>query len=340
MDEHLLEVRHLKKYFRTGKNQVQKAVDDVSFYVRKGETLGIVGESGCGKTTCGRTCMGIYEATEGEVLYKGMRVGSLRGKEKRRFTKEVQMIFQDPYASLDPRMKVGDIIAEGMLAHNMAGNGRECMEKVEELLAAVGLSGGHRDRYVHEFSGGQRQRIGIARSLAVEPELIVCDEPISALDVSVQAQIVNLLMTLQEERGLTYMFIAHDLSMVRYISDRVAVMYLGKIVEIAPSGLLYNNPKHPYTRALLSAVPIPDPKAQAERKRFSLRGERTSPANPGSGCRFCGRCDEATDICAQEEPMLREVEKGHFAACHLYKEESASAGPDNGQAGAKGGNAG
>lgn len=338
MEGHLLEVRHLKKYFKTGKHHVVKAVDDVSFYVSKGETLGIVGESGCGKTTCGRTCMGIYSPTEGEVLYKGASVGGLQRKGRQKFTKEVQMIFQDPYSSLDPRMKVGDIIAEGMLAHHMAGDSRQCTEKVKKLLADVGLSGGHTDRYVHEFSGGQRQRIGIARALAVEPELIICDEPISALDVSVQAQIVNLLMKLQADRGLTYMFIAHDLSMVKYISDRTAVMYLGKIVETAPSDLLYENPLHPYTKALLSAVPIPDPIAEAKKRRISLRGEPAGSADTGTGCRFRQRCEKEMGICAKEEPMLQEVEKGHFAACHLYKEGSDSESPACGQYDIKGSN--
>lgn len=340
MEEHLLEVRHLKKYFKIGKNGILKAVDDVSFCIRKGETLGIVGESGCGKTTCARTCMGIYDATEGEVLYKGRNVSGLRGKERQRFTKEVQMIFQDPYASLDPRMKVRDIIAEGMLAHKMADSGRQCADRIKELLTTVGLLAGHMDRYVHEFSGGQRQRIGIARALAVEPELLVCDEPISALDVSIQAQIVNLLIKLQKERGLTYMFIAHDLSMVKYISDRTAVMYLGKIVETAGADVLCRNPKHPYTQALLSAVPIPDPEAEAGKKRIPLEGELPSPIGPGSGCPFFGRCPRAMELCRYEEPKLREVEKGHFTACHLYKEESDSAGPVPGGAGLRSGNVG
>ena len=314
--ENILEVRNLKKYFKAGKGTL-KAVDDVSFFIRKGETLGVVGESGCGKTTCGRTCIGIYDRTDGEVLYKGKDVHALKGKDRKEFTKEVQIIFQDPYSSLDPKMKVGDIIAEGLRAHKMCSSASEEQRRVQELLETVGLNSEHATRYVHEFSGGQRQRIGIARALAVEPEFIVCDEPISALDVSIQAQIVNLLIRLQKEKGLTYMFIAHDLSMVKHISDRVAVMYLGTIAEITDSGSLYSNPLHPYTKALLSAIPIPDPKVEETKERIKLNGELPSPIDPPPGCRFQNRCQYACDKCRTERPELREVEPGHYVACHL-----------------------
>lgn len=313
--EKILEVSHLKKYFAAGKGTL-KAVDDVSFYVNKGETLGIVGESGCGKTTCGRTCMGIYGRTDGTVLYKGRDVHSLRGEEKKNFTKEVQIIFQDPYSSLDPKMKVGDIIAEGLRAHKMCGSREEERKKVEELLETVGLNAEHATRYIHEFSGGQRQRIGIARALAVEPEFIVCDEPISALDVSIQAQIVNLLIHLQKEKGLTYLFIAHDLAMVKHISDRVAVMYLGTVAELTDSDSLYKNPLHPYTQALLSAIPIPDPQVEEKKERIRLEGELPSPIDPPEGCRFINRCRYASDICREKRPELVEAESGHFVACH------------------------
>lgn len=321
-EEHLLEAVHLKKYFHSGKNQTLKAVDDVSFYIKKGETLGVVGESGCGKTTCGRTCMGMYDATDGQVLYKGQDVHKMNKREKKEFTKNVQMIFQDPYSSLDPRMKVGDIIAEGMYAHQIVTSKEECRQKVSALLETVGLQREHINRYIHEFSGGQRQRIGIARALAVEPEFLVCDEPISALDVSIQAQIVNLLMKLQKERQLTYMFIAHDLSMVKYISDRVAVMYLGTLAELTTSESLYANPKHPYTQALLSAIPIPDPDIEEKKERIRLDGELPSPINPAPGCRFCGRCKYASEKCKTESPKLREIEPEHFVACHLYDKEN------------------
>ena len=255
----VMEVKGLKKHFKVGKNQILKAVDDVSFSIREGETLGLVGESGCGKTTCGRTVIGMYDKTGGQVLYNGKDVHALRGKEKKALSKDVQIIFQDPYASLDPRMTVADIIAEGIDIHGLAKNSKERDEKVFNLLEMVGLNKEHANRFVHEFSGGQRQRIGIARALAVEPKFILCDEPISALDVSIQAQVANLLIKLQKELGLTYLFIAHDLAMVKHISDRVAVMYLGSMVEVAASETLYENPKHPYTEALMSAIPIADP---------------------------------------------------------------------------------
>lgn len=316
-DEKLLEVSHLKKHFNMGKGRTLKAVDDVSFYIRKGETLGVVGESGCGKTTCGRTCIGLYDKTDGEVLYRGKDIHALKGKDRKEFTKQVQIIFQDPYASLDPKMKVKDIIAEGIRAHKILTSEKDISNKVEELLETVGLDKCYKERFVHEFSGGQRQRIGIARALAVEPEFIMCDEPISALDVSIQAQIVNLLEKLQKEKGLTYMFIAHDLSMVKHISDRVMVMYLGKVMEITTSANLYDNPMHPYTKALLSAIPIPDPEVEREKQRIKLEGEIPSPINPGEGCRFRNRCKYATEKCGVEEPELKMVGEEHFVACHL-----------------------
>lgn len=318
-NEYLLEVKGLKKYFKAGKGTL-KAVDDVSFYIRPGETLGVVGESGCGKTTCGRTVLGLYDRTDGEVLYKGQDVHQMKGKERQNFTKHAQIIFQDPYASLDPKMKVYNIIAEGIRAHGLLKTETEIKKRVEELLVTVGLDKQYAERFVHEFSGGQRQRIGIARALAVEPEFIVCDEPISALDVSIQAQIVNLLGRLQKEKGLTYMFIAHDLSMVKYISDRVMVMYLGKVVEITASNQLYANPMHPYTKALLSAIPIPDPKVEEGKERIKMGGEIPSPVDPPAGCRFQNRCKYATERCKKEEPKLRLVGNDHYVACHMIEE--------------------
>lgn len=317
-DEKLLEVNHLKKHFKMGKGKTLKAVDDVSFYIRKGETLGVVGESGCGKTTCGRTCIGLYDKTDGEVLYRGKDIHTLKGKERKEFTKQVQIIFQDPYASLDPKMRVKDIVAEGIRAHKLLTNEKDIDARVEELLETVGLDKTYKERFVHEFSGGQRQRIGIARALAVEPEFIMCDEPISALDVSIQAQIVNLLEKLQKEKGLTYMFIAHDLSMVKHISDRVMVLYLGKVMEITTSANLYKNPCHPYTKALLSAIPIPDPEVERQKQRIKLEGEIPSPINPGEGCRFKNRCKYATEKCMTVEPEIKMVEDEHFVACHMF----------------------
>ena len=289
----------------------------LSFYIRKGETLGVVGESGCGKTTCGRTVLGLYDRTDGAVLYRGEDVHQMKGKARQSFTKHAQIIFQDPYASLDPKMRIYDIVAEGIRAHNLLKSEKEIRERVEELLVTVGLDKQYGERFVHEFSGGQRQRIGIARALAVEPEFIVCDEPISALDVSIQAQIVNLLGRLQKEKGLTYMFIAHDLSMVKYISDRVMVMYLGKVVEITASNQLYANPMHPYTKALLSAIPIPDPKVEEAKNRIKMGGDIPSPVDPPAGCRFRNRCKYATERCRTEEPKLRMVENEHYVACHM-----------------------
>ncbi|KAA5808086.1 ATP-binding cassette domain-containing protein [Thermoanaerobacterium thermosaccharolyticum] len=315
-DNVILEVKNLKKYFHVS-GGILKAVDDVSFTIKRGETLGLVGESGCGKSTTGRTVIGLYEATGGSVIFDDIPVHKMNDETRRKFARKAQMIFQDPYASLNPRMTVGDIIGEGIDIHGLY-TGKERRERIYNLLELVGLNREHANRFPHEFSGGQRQRIGIARAMAIEPEFIVCDEPISALDVSIQAQIVNLLMNLQEEKGLTYLFIAHDLSMVRHISDRVAVMYLGSIAELTQSGELYTNPLHPYTQALLSAVPIPDPEVERKRERIILEGDVPSPINPPSGCRFRTRCKYAMDICSEVTPPLKEVGSGHFVACHLF----------------------
>jgi len=293
-----------------------QAVDNVSFEIRKGETLGLVGESGCGKSTTGRTILQLYRPTAGKVYYGDMDLTTLKGEALRRMRRNMQMIFQDPYASLNPRLTVGAIIAEPLEVHGI-GNARERRERVQELLQLVGMSPHFVNRYPHEFSGGQRQRIGVARALALQPEFIVCDEPISALDVSIQAQVVNLLEELQATFGLTYLFIAHDLSMVRHISDRTAVMYLGKVVELATRDELYSHPLHPYTQALLSAVPIPDPLKEAKRQRIILEGDVPSPANPPRGCRFHPRCPLAVDVCKEVEPEWREVAPDHWVACHL-----------------------
>ena len=316
-DKVILDVSHLKKHFDLGKGRVLKAVDDVSFQIHQGETLGLVGESGCGKTTCGRTCLGMYKKTDGMVRYLDKDIHSLKGAELFAFKKEAQMIFQDPYASLDPRMTVSDIVAEGLDVHHMVKNAKERADKIYELLNMVGLNKEHANRFIHEFSGGQRQRIGIARALAMEPKFMVLDEPISALDVSIQAQVVNMLIRLQEEMGLTYLFIAHDLSMVKHISDRVGVMYLGNIVELTSSSELYSRPLHPYTQALLSAIPIPDPiiEAQRETTRIRLEGEVPSPINPPAGCKFAGRCKYATARCREAQPELRDMGNGHYVAC-------------------------
>jgi oligopeptide transport system ATP-binding protein len=294
------------------------AVDGVSFDVHRGETLGLVGESGCGKSTTGRTILQLYKPTAGKVHFDGVDLVALKGEELRVMRRKMQMIFQDPYASLNPRMTVSDTVGEPLMVHNVA-TGKEIEERVAHLLKVVGLNPSFASRYPHEFSGGQRQRIGIARALALQPSFIVCDEPISALDVSIQAQVVNLLEELQEEFNLTYLFIAHDLSMVRHISKRVAVMYLGVIMELADRDDLYLNPLHPYTQALLSAVPIPDPIADALRSRTILEGDVPSPVNPPSGCRFRTRCPIADKICAESRPDFREVTPGHFVACHMVK---------------------
>lgn len=316
--EVLLHVDHMKKYFQIRNKGVLKAVDDVSFDIYKGETLGLVGESGCGKTTCGRTVLGLYPATEGTIEYEGKDVTKLKKGDEKWFKKRAQIIFQDPYASLNPRMTVGDIIAEGMENFGLYKNPEERKARIHELLQLVGLNKEHASRFPHEFSGGQRQRIGIARALAVDPEFIVCDEPISALDVSIQAQVVNLLVKLQKELGLTYLFIAHDLSMVKHISDRVGVMYMGHIVELASSKELYANPQHPYTKALLSAIPIPDPDKEKTKVVLPLEGEVGSPINCGPGCRFASRCKYATEQCSKVTPELKKISEAHYVACHLF----------------------
>ena len=325
----LLSVKNLKMHFPITQGIILqrqvgsvKAVDDISFDIHEGETLGLVGESGCGKSTTGRAILQLYKPTAGSVEFNGRDLVKLSGGDMRRMRRELQMIFQDPYASLNPRMTVGSIIGEPLEIHNLA-KGREKTERVQELLRTVGLNPYFANRYPHEFSGGQRQRIGIARALAVEPKFIVCDEPISALDVSIQAQIINLLEELQEKLGLTYLFIAHDLAVVRHISDRVAVMYVGKIVEVTDRNTIFDNPLHPYTRALLSAIPIPDPVLEKRRTRMILVGDVPSPVNPPSGCRFNPRCPYAEDKCRTDEPQLLEVRTGHFAACHFWDEVEA-----------------
>ncbi|SHI52870.1 ABC transporter ATP-binding protein [Propionispora hippei] len=318
--EILLEVRHLKKYFTARRDWLGrpaayvKAVDGISFTLSKGETLGLVGESGCGKSTAGRTLLQLYRPTAGQVLFKGRDIAAYTSEKELR--RDMQMVFQDPYASLNPRMTIGDIIGEPLDIHGLAA-GKARSERIDELLSLVGLAAGYRNRYPHEFSGGQRQRVGIARALAVNPGFIVCDEPISALDVSIQAQIVNLLERLQADLGLTYLFIAHDLAMVKHMSSRIAVMYLGKLVELAPSSELYKRPQHPYTQALLSAIPKLASSIAGQRLRLS--GEIPSPVNPPPGCRFHTRCRHAMPVCRQQEPVLTELIAGHFTACHLYK---------------------
>ncbi|HWR61442.1 MAG TPA: oligopeptide/dipeptide ABC transporter ATP-binding protein [Clostridia bacterium] len=316
MAEPLISVRNVKKYFNVGAGML-KAVDDISFDIFPKETLGLVGESGCGKSTTGRTITRLYEPTGGEVIFNGQNIYKLNRKDMQEVRRDFQIIFQDPYASLNPRMTVEDIVAEPLDVHQTYKNHEERTDRVMELLNLVGLGDEHALRFPHEFSGGQRQRVGIARSLALNPKFIVCDEPISALDVSIQAQVVNLLKDLQESLGLTYMFIAHDLSMVRYISDRVGVMYLGHMMELAESDELYSHPIHPYTKALLSAIPIPDPQIQRTRKRIMLEGDVPSPIDPKPGCRFVDRCSYAVEKCRKETPVLEEKSPKHFAACHV-----------------------
>lgn len=315
--EKLITLENVSKHFHVGRKQTLVAVNNVSMDIYKGETLGVVGESGCGKSTLGRTVMGIYNATSGKITYNGEEVNLKKTKDRYEYSKKAQIIFQDPYASLNPRMTVGSIIEEGMEIHNMYDKEKR-QERVYELLETVGLNREHANRFPHEFSGGQRQRIGIARALAVEPEFIVCDEPISALDVSIQSQIINLLKNLQEEHGFTYMFIAHDLNIVKYISDRIAVMYLGNLVELADSDEIYEHTLHPYSQALLDAVPIPDPEKESLKERKLLSGDVPSPINPKPGCPFAGRCPKATEACRTTSPELKEVRPNHFVACHLY----------------------
>ena len=318
----LLEVQDLKQYFdiNTGffRSKPLKAVDGVSFSIRKGETLGLVGESGCGKTTVGRSILHLYKPTGGKVVYDGTEIESKSSL--REFRKKATMVFQDPYSSLNPRMTVTDIVAEPLDVHHLYKTKQERNERVLELLRYVGLNSEHASRYAHEFSGGQRQRIGIARALAVNPEFIVCDEPVSALDVSIQAQVINMFEDLQDQLKLTYLFIAHDLLVVRHISNRIAVMYLGKMVELADAEEIYHHPLHPYSRSLLSAVPLPDPKKARENKRIVLTGDIPSPLNAPSGCPFRTRCPHASEQCAASMPELREVENGHFVACHRLNE--------------------
>ena len=314
----LVEVKHLKEYFNinTGlfSSKPLKAVDDVSFAIRRGETLGLVGESGCGKTTVGRTLLHLYKPTDGEIWFDGKQI--VTKKDIAEYREKTAMVFQDPYSSLNPRMTVADIIGEPLDVHKMYSNEKERKERILELMAQVGLNSEHANRYAHEFSGGQRQRIGIARALSMKPQFVVCDEPVSALDVSIQAQVINMFDELQDKMGLTYLFIDHDLLVVRHISDRIAVMYLGKMVELADAREIYDHPLHPYTRSLMSAVPLPDPKMARENKRIVLTGDIPSPLNAPSGCPFRTRCPYASDVCAQSMPEFKDVGGGHFVACH------------------------
>ena len=321
-NDNLVEVSHLKEYFNinTGmfSSKPLKAVDDVSFSIKRGETLGLVGESGCGKTTVGRTLLHLYKPTAGEIRFDGKPVRTKA--EIQEFRKKATMVFQDPYSSLNPRMTVSDIIGEPLDVHKMYSSKAEREERILELMGRVGLNSEHASRYAHEFSGGQRQRIGIARALALKPQFIVCDEPVSALDVSIQAQVINMFDELQEQMGLTYLFIAHDILVVRHISDRIAVMYLGKMVELADAKEIYEHPLHPYTKSLMSAVPQPDPKVARANKRIVLTGDIPSPLNAPSGCPFRTRCPHATEACAASMPEFKEVAPGHFAACHRIAE--------------------
>lgn len=326
MSDRLVQIEHLRQYFPAGgygkRKKYVQAVDDVSFYIERGETLGLVGESGCGKTTTGRTILRLYEPTGGKFIYDGNVIFDVENKvsvDMLPYRKRMQIVFQDPYASLDPRMTVGDIVGEAIDVHKLAANKQERYDIIIEMLRRVGLNSEHANRYPHEFSGGQRQRVGIARALAVNPEFIVCDEPISALDVSIQAQVINMFEDLQEDMGLTYLFIAHDLSVVKHISNRIGVMYLGRMVELADSYELTTRSLHPYTKSLISAIPIADPKVAKESSRIVLEGDVPSPLNPPSGCRFRTRCPYANERCAAEVPEWREVSSGHYVACHHFE---------------------
>ena len=317
-EQNILEVRNLTKHFKAGGRQVVHAVDDVSLTVKKGRTLGLVGESGCGKSSCARTIIRMYDPTSGQIILDGDDITNLSQKQLKPYRKKMQMIFQDPYASLNARMTVRDIIAEPLVAHNVVKRKDQSNELVYPMLERVGLTKEHANRYAHEFSGGQRQRVGIARALILQPELVICDEPISALDVSIQAQVINLLKDFQEEKGVSYLFIAHDLSMVRYVSDDVGVMYLGQLVEVCEAGEIYKNPLHPYTKGLLGSIPIANPKLAKMKEKSSIEGDIPSPIKPPSGCRFHTRCPYAKPACSEAVPQMKDAGNGHMVACHLY----------------------
>ena len=317
-EQNILEVRNLTKHFKAGGRQVVHAVDDVSLTLKKGRTLGLVGESGCGKSSCARTIIRKYNPTSGQIILDGDDITNLSQKQLKPYRKKMQMIFQDPYASLNARMTVRDIIAEPLVAHNVVKRKDQSNELVYPMLERVGLTKEHGGRYAHEFSGGQRQRVGIARALILQPELVICDEPISALDVSIQAQVINLLKDFQEEKGVSYLFIAHDLSMVRYVSDDVGVMYLGQLVEVCEAGEIYKNPLHPYTKGLLGSIPIANPKLAKMKEKSSIEGDIPSPIKPPSGCRFHTRCPYAKPACSEAVPQMKDAGNGHMVACHLY----------------------